>query len=58
MGAGASARLTVQIDTGGGWVDKWTSQNPAADIDGGKPGGCGDYFSGAGRIDEWKGYDL
>lgn len=57
-GSGTSTRLNVQIDTGSGWVTKWSNQNPAADIDGGQPGLCGDYFNGAGRVDDWKGFEI
>jgi len=39
-GAGTSTRLKVQVDTGSGWVDKWTDVNPGGDIDGGSAGIC------------------
>lgn len=58
-GAGTATRLKVQIDTGSGWVDKWTNQNPADDIDNGKPGvGGGSTGVIGARIDDWKGYNL
>lgn len=58
-GSGTSTRLKVQIDTGSGWVDKWTDQNPAADIDGGAAGIASWLLSSsANRADDWKGYDL
>ncbi len=42
-----------------GWVTKWSNQNPAVDIDGGKPGTANfSQSSGTGYVDEWKGYDL
>lgn len=58
-GAGTATRLKVQIDTGSGWTDKWTNQNPPDDIDGGKPGVGGGSSGVLGmRIDDWKGYNL
>jgi hypothetical protein len=58
-GAGTATRLKVQIDTGSGWVDKWTDQNPAADIDGGSAGVANFSQSGSTcRLDDWFGYDL
>ncbi len=58
-GAGAAARLKVQIDTGSGWVDKWTNQDPAVDIDGGKPGiGMFSQPGTVNSVDDWAGYDL
>ena len=58
-GAGASTRLKVQVDTGSGWVDKWTDQNPASDIDGGACGVAHWLLATAtNRADDWKGYDL
>lgn len=58
-GTGAATRLKVQVDTGSGWVDKWTNQDPALDIDGGKPGVVNYSQSGTGvRLDDWFGYNL
>jgi hypothetical protein len=58
-GVGTATRLRVQVDTGSGWVDHWSSENPTDDIDGGKPGvggsTGGDTFT---RMDDWKGYNL
>lgn len=58
-GSGTSTRLKVQVDTGSGWVDKWTDQNPVSDIDGGACGVIHWLLSVVGnRADDWKGYDL
>lgn len=58
-GSGTSTRLKVQVDTGGGWVDKWTDQNPAVDIDGGACGVANWLLSSVVNLaDDWKGYDL
>lgn len=37
-GTGAATRLAVQIDTGSGWVTKWSNQDPATYYDGGTMG--------------------
>ena len=58
-GAGASARLKVQIDTGSGWVDKWTNQDPAVDIDGGSAGVGSWLFNASGNLmDDFASYNL
>jgi hypothetical protein len=59
-GAGSAARLTAQVDTGGGWtnVTGAVSIDPASYIDGGTPGIGGDSGSATCRGDDWKGYDL
>jgi hypothetical protein len=58
-GTGAATRLKVQIDTGSGWVDKWTNRDPAVDIDGGSPGVCSWLLNNpSNKLDDWKGYDL
>ncbi len=58
-GAGASARLKVQVDTGSGWVDKWTNQDPALDLDGGFAGlGCWLFSTPNNRVDDFACYDL
>lgn len=58
-GSGTATRLKVQLDTGSGWVDKWTDQNPAVDIDGGACG-LGKWLLSSvdNRCDSWRGYDL
>lgn len=40
-GTGAATRIKVQVDTGGGWVDKWTNIDPSASIDSGFVGVAG-----------------
>ena len=58
-GTGAAGRLKVQIDTGSGWVDKWTNQDPAVDIDGGSCGVASYLFSSfTAKVDDFFGYDL
>lgn len=59
-GTGAATRLKVQVDTGGGWVDKWTNQDPGGTyLDGGAVGVASWLLSGnTNRIDDWFGYDL
>lgn len=52
-GAGAAARLYVQEDTGSGWTDVWTDQNPATDFDGGVPGLVGYGSSDTIRMDNF-----
>lgn len=56
-GAGALTRLKVQVDTGSGWVDQWTDQNPAVDHDGGFAGVSG-YAAGASAGDAFRAYNL
>lgn len=57
-GVGAATRIKVQVDTGSGWVDKWTDVNPAADIDGGFASTISWLLSGTNAIDDWKAFEI
>jgi hypothetical protein len=54
-GAGASARLDGWYDNGGGWVQIFTSYNPAVDIDNGSAGLSGDGSGTSLAITSWIG---
>jgi hypothetical protein len=56
-GAGTATRLNVWEDTGSGWVQVWTDQNPAVDIDGGRPGLYSISNSNNTRCTLWAGGD-
>lgn len=54
-GAGTAARLDAYEDTGGGYVQVFTSVNPAVDIDNGRPGLSGDGSGTTMAITYWAG---
>lgn len=59
-GSGSATRLKVQIDTGGGWVDKWTNVDPGGTyLDGGNAGVCSWLLNdNNNQLDDWFSYDL
>jgi hypothetical protein len=58
-GSGSATRIRVQIDTGSGWVDKWTNQDPGATyISGGAPGVYGYRSSTSVRLDGFVGQSI
>jgi hypothetical protein len=54
-GAGASARLNAWEDTGSGWVQVFTDENPAVDIDGGSAGIFSNNTGNNTTITSWAG---
>lgn len=54
-GAGASTRLNVWEDTGSGWVQVFTDENPAVDIDNGSPGLLTNGAGSNAAITDWTG---
>lgn len=54
-GAGTSTRLNAWEDTGSGWVEVFTDQNPTVDLDNGRPGLMSGGANNAPSITDWTG---